>query len=1225
MGILYLVCRFFVKLKILLFFKKCSPNAAEYVEITDTEGNVFYIQTENKNFFKHNSNLPLFKELQFGEENISQYIINQNLTKTNIIFFEFRHNRYFYIDQNRSFCPLKFDLKNFTNKEIHMKFSEGIKSIKDYNFLLNKFDLNEINLDNKSFFMILILNFLRMIYLYQIFSVIIWYRIDYYSFATVVLITTIIIVIINSYENWKNYKRLSIYSGNEDGTVIRNIKTEMGETIDSIPKSTKFIVPGDIVELGENSKVPCDGVILEGFCTVNEADLTGESCHVMKTALNCDTKNFSYKTKKHFLFHGTKVIKCDSDKYKKKIRMLAINTRFDTARGNQLQNILFAKEVKNDFYSDFKLFLMGNLVIYFICSIVYIFTDAYLRRIRPVGEVSNNLTFQTGRASNFIKDNESILDNGVLTKVLDNLTVILPPSLPICLIIGSYFFNSRLIKKNITCIDDNRILSAGLVNIIILDKTGTLTEESLDLYGFQSVKIVKIREKKQKQIDLYFKEEDKVEEINNVTLDKIESETKIYNLVHTDFWRKFSKNPNDPIFDNMHENLSNNLIFFHECLACCHGIDLMGNELFGNSVDKIIFENVNWIQTYNNENKCYEMSPKNAFKITENLFKSSDNNYSITKRYKQTIEHRFEFSSKFQSMSVITHNHLDDSYRFFIKGAPEKIIKLCKPETLPLDFNYQLLEHTKKGLRVIACATKLLPFGDYTTTGIKRENYESDLTFLGLIIFKNKLKKDTKHVIESLNLTESKLIMATGDNPFTSISVAQESCIIPIKNINMYLFDIDSLESYYKIKVAKLYSENDSVHLDDEMDHLIKKNLISNKLNLDKEKFKRFTKFQKEINISQGKATSTYSIETEIIVPFLINDIMKLDNEESNDIVMKQSAMTYGYDNDNVTDRSNMNMIQKEIEKDSRKERSADDDIKKFLKYLLSIDKDENAILCISGKLLSNIIYKLLEKKEYEAKYEKLNTLLGKEQNKKQKNQTLKILEEMKSQSCFLLNEIHEVIYKLMYKLMLTKGKIFYRMSPNDKVDLVKLFKDEDPKNVIAMCGDGANDCGALLSSDVGISLAHKENNNITSHFYSGDESINCILTILRYGRANYENNLITFKYMVIYAVIQFASYLISFSTLRDFSLTQYFYFDFFIIMISAILVTKTGASYRLEGKSENINLFHPKYLVSVIGNIIIVVVFQFVYFYYFISIRVDDNLVSSNKLVNAITSVSIL
>src|SRR6185312_15468769 len=98
--------------------------------------------------------------------------------------------------------------------------------------------------------------------------------------------------------------------------------------------------------------------------------------------------------------------------------------------------------------------------------------------------------------------------------------------------------------------------------------------------------------------------------------------------------------------------------------------------------------------------------------------------------------------------------------------------------TLPIDFNQKLLEHTKNGFRVLACASKPLPYRDNYEYEEERSKYECDLQFLGFIIFKNKLKRDTKHVISNLKKSNCKLVMATGDNPFTSISVARESDLI---------------------------------------------------------------------------------------------------------------------------------------------------------------------------------------------------------------------------------------------------------------------------------------------------------------------------------------------------------------------------------------------------------------------------------------------------------------
>ena len=57
---------------------------------------------------------------------------------------------------------------------------------------------------------------------------------------------------------------------------------------------------------------------------------------------------------------------------------------------------------------------------------------------------------------------------------------------------------------------------------------------------------------------------------------------------------------------------------------------------------------------------------------------------------------------------------------------------------------------------------------------------------------------------------------------------------------------------------------------------------------------------------------------------------------------------------------------------------------------------------------------------------------------------------------------------------VLFKAQVYARMSPDDKADLVELLQDT-MKVQIGMCGDGANDCGALKQADAGISLSEAE------------------------------------------------------------------------------------------------------------------------------------------------------
>lgn len=121
----------------------------------------------------------------------------------------------------------------------------------------------------------------------------------------------------------------------------------------------------------------------------------------------------------------------------------------------------------------------------------------------------------------------------------------------------------------------------------------------------------------------------------------------------------------------------------------------------------------------------------------------------------------------------------DNGANFFVKGAPESIRDICIPESLPSDYDELLNYYTHKGFRVIACATKYeRKLSWMKVQKLSRADAESNLEFVGFIIFENKLKPTTSQVISELNQAGIRNVMCTGDNILTAISVARECKMI---------------------------------------------------------------------------------------------------------------------------------------------------------------------------------------------------------------------------------------------------------------------------------------------------------------------------------------------------------------------------------------------------------------------------------------------------------------
>jgi cation-transporting ATPase 13A2 len=112
------------------------------------------------------------------------------------------------------------------------------------------------------------------------------------------------------------------------------------------------------------------------------------------------------------------------------------------------------------------------------------------------------------------------------------------------------------------------------------------------------------------------------------------------------------------------------------------------------------------------------------------------------------------------------------------------------------------------------------------------------------------------------------------------------------------------------------------------------------------------------------------------------------------------------------------------------------------------------------------------------------------------------------------------------------------------------------------MCVDGANDCGALRAADVGVSLSI-EKASIAAHFTSNRPDISCLIKLFREGKASLVSSIQTFKYMMIYSLIQFISVTVLSIFNSYLSDNQFLVPDLFIIFPLAILIARTGAYHK--------------------------------------------------------------
>lgn len=148
------------------------------------------------------------------------------------------------------------------------------------------------------------------------------------------------------------------------------------------------------------------------------------------------------------------------------------------------------------------------------------------------------------------------------------------------------------------------------------------------------------------------------------------------------------------------------------------------------------------------------------------------------------------------------------------------------------------------------------------------------------------------------------------------------------------------------------------------------------------------------------------------------------------------------------------------------------------------------------------------------------------------------------------------------------------------------------------MCGDGANDCGALRAAHTGISLSELES-SVAAPFTSQHPDIICVSRVLREGRAALSTSFGVFKFMISYSLTEFFS--VAFLYYFDSNLTdfQFLYIDVALIVNFAFFFGMTEAySGKLCKIPPLTSLLGLIPLLSLVGQLCLIGVGQYLSYY---------------------------
>ncbi|ORX77383.1 hypothetical protein BCR32DRAFT_295634 [Anaeromyces robustus] len=1171
--------------------------------------------------------------------------------KLELRFFIYQYIRFIYNPISKTYEPII----NWKDPEWTSVCSviNGLESEEVHTQRQRIFGINVAEIQQKSTLSFLLDEILHPFYIFQVFSIILWCTEDYYYYAVCILLMSVwsvFTVLKTSKENLKKISEMSRFTC--PVVVYRNYENDNVNSVTNTDKNKKKsgkgkdknqnnngteqdqdspfkhidsseLVPGDVLVIApdELETLPCDAIILKGDCIVNESMLTGESMPVNKIPIKDEElRNLDFEKDDDIitnlgnccLFAGTNIVRVRSDLNQNKNKMLAINEENENEEDNYSTFTLIDQQQQNNeeivSYSNIinkKLRNEGENCSVSSLTLVgprrkrnvkYESKSAYALVIRTgfntaKGSLVRSMLFPKENFFQFYRDSFkfifvlailafvgfgasifNFIKYGVplsimITRALDLITVVVPPALPATMSIGTSFAISQLKKLKIFCISPNRVIVGGKLNLICFDKTGTLTENGLCVLGVHHIeqskqkKLIGTQDITKSQISqelqpltqqntqLLNTSNDVKVKFSNLTNHSSKNQTFFSPSYSAEIIKSVSQiRENSSISDTEKSSIISKryIDLLRYAMATCHNVKVIDDKFIGDPLDIEMFKFINWSLEEND----------GSIEGLTTIVRPNKSNLENNDDHQNEVKINISSENEMININNKNENIIDSIYN----NSSKELIELGIVRVFEFISNLRRMSviirrmYNKESKEVVSDNLEVFVKGapEVIRSLSRKDTVPGD--------FNQKLHR---------LVNKGYRVIAVGYKTMDNIKyhklmkMKREEVECDLEFLGFVIF-----ENPLKPGTTKTINALNEATIRSLMctgDNILTGISVARECNMiDKDacvKILKFVKGSGEPDASSNSG-SIYGGRTSTAKIYLDEHI--ITPEETTPEVSKIEPSKPQIINENS-----------ESDSESSSETNSDD----------SDDSDSED--CI-------------------AKDDKKTMLFSKDSSSPEKQETsekvfgnesiIKIDNEIYAMTGDIFDWILHNYSEEQVNSILKQCKVFARMLPDQKQLLVEKFQEMG--YCVSFCGDGANDCGALKSADVGLSLSETEA-SVAAPFTSRETDLKCVLNVIKEGRAALVTNFSCFKYMAIYSLIQFTTVSLLYSLAANLGDAQYLFIDLFLIIPIAVAMGRAHSYHKIHHKAPSANLISFKVLVSLLGQVAIQMAFQFYIFFW--------------------------